>query len=200
MVDWGECWGMICLPWKGQCRGTACFSMSFWCFFTTKHICQLGWLRKKNLRALSKVTLRNEQVKLLTQGHSLSASVAQPTSFLLQVVCANLCPPQHIAFPTQAAQCKVHSKASEVPCTMHPSALWDKNSSLNLCSWQMFSWSDFFFSKCHCLSTNYILIYIPVPGYTNRFTWWRQLGKTELKPKEGWRSWERSCKTLYNLK
>lgn len=75
-----------------------------------------------------------------TYSRALSASVAQPAFLLLQVVCANLCPPHPIAFPTQAAQCKVHSKSSEVPCTTHPSSSWDKNSSLNLCSWQMFSW------------------------------------------------------------
>lgn len=97
-----------------------------------------------------------KEFKSLVQGHpkewasqdtysrALSASVAQPTSSLLQVVCANLCPPHHTAFLVQAAQCQVHSKGSEVPCTIHPSTTWDKNSSLNLCSRQMLSWTVFF--------------------------------------------------------
>lgn len=63
-----------------------------------------------------------ERASQATYSRALSASVAQPTSLLLQVVCANLCPPHHIAFPTPAAQCKVHSKSSEVPCTIHPSS------------------------------------------------------------------------------
>lgn len=62
-----------------------------------------------------------ERASQATYSRALSASVAQPTSPLLQVVCANLCPPRSTAFSMQAAQCKVHSKASEVPCTIHPS-------------------------------------------------------------------------------
>lgn len=61
-----------------------------------------------------------EQASQATYSRALSPLVAQPTSLLLQVVCANLCPPRRTAVPTQAAQCKVHSKASEVPCTIHP--------------------------------------------------------------------------------
>lgn len=80
-----------------------------------------------------------ERASQATYSRALSASVAQPTSPLLQVVCANLCPPRSTAFSMQAAQCKVHSKASEVPCTIHPSTSWEKNISLNLCPWQMFS-------------------------------------------------------------
>jgi len=63
-----------------------------------------------------------ERASQATYSRALSASAAQPTSLLLQVVCANLCPPHRTAFPMQAAQCKVHSKASEVPCPIHPSA------------------------------------------------------------------------------
>lgn len=109
-----------------------------------------------------------ERASQATYSRALSASVAQPTSLLLQVVCTNLCP-----LTTQPSpRCRVHSKGSKVPWTIHPLTSPDKNSSLNPCPWQMFSWSDglVFFSECQCLSRNYILMYGPMPGYMNSFT------------------------------
>lgn len=143
----GALWGMLGYDLFTQERAMQGHSLLFNVILVFLHPqtnLPAGLTEKKEFKSLVQGHPK-EWASQVTYSRALSASVAQPTSLLLQVVCANLCPPHRTAFPTQATQCKVHSKASEVPCAIYPSISWDKNSPLNLCSWQMFSWSDVFF-------------------------------------------------------